>query len=115
MNAYELTQDQLYEFGKSTCEVFLDVNELAHPAYTNKTLPTAEKPRGSYGCGHYLSGRQLVWVNAAVCAKPARGTPRKFSFPGNVTDRTPVGVVAHEVGHHIDHILSYPSTSAAWK
>lgn len=31
---------------------------------------------------------------------------RAWSYPGYVTDRTPYGVMAHELGHHVDYMLS---------
>jgi hypothetical protein len=37
------------------------------------------------------------------CATPAHEfQPRAWSWPGSTTDRTPYGVVAHELGHHLD-------------
>lgn len=39
--------------------------------------------------------------------KPNAFNPRNQSFTGNKTDRTPAGVVAHEVGHYIDFNTRY--------
>lgn len=105
MTPYTQTKRELYESGVAICSQFLVLNKLPLPAFTEGPLPTARKPQGTYGCGHYLPSRHLVWVNAEACARPARGTPRAYSFPGNLTDRTPVGVVAHEIGHAIDYTL----------
>jgi len=47
-----------------------------------------------------------VFVNVPVTAKPSPHPIRqKRSYPGNKVDRTATGVVAHEVGHHVDEIL----------
>lgn len=48
-------------------------------------------------------------VAIAIC--PARcsaiGTAhRAWSYPGYVIDKTPYGVIQHELGHHVDHTLS---------
>lgn len=31
---------------------------------------------------------------------------RAWSYPGYITDRTPYGVMAHELGHHVDYVRS---------
>lgn len=41
------------------------------------------------------------------CARPCTNDQsRNWSWPGNITDRTPYGVIAHELGHHVDWCLS---------
>lgn len=45
-------------------------------------------------------------INICVerCAFPAtEGQVRNWNWPGSVTDRTPFGVLAHELGHHADY------------
>lgn len=50
-------------------------------------------------CAYYRPVKVAICV--ARCA--AIGTQgRAWSFPGYIIDRTPYGVVAHEVGHHAD-------------
>jgi hypothetical protein len=45
----------------------------------------------------------VVYVNVKKTAKPVANPARtNWSFPGYKIDRTAVGVVAHELGHHID-------------
>jgi len=54
--------------------------------------------------GWYRDG--FVFVNLPKCAKPvANPFANRRSYPGNKTDRTPVGVVAHETGHHVEESL----------
>ena len=36
---------------------------------------------------------------ANVCGE---AMSRQWSYPGNTVDRTPYGVIAHELGHHVD-------------
>lgn len=45
----------------------------------------------------------------AICVEkcaPLGKAGRAWSWPGNTVDRTPYGVVQHELGHHVDHTLS---------
>jgi hypothetical protein len=56
--------------------------------------------RARFGaCAYYRSGEIHVWREA--CAAIGRGG-RCWSYPGYVVDRTPYGVLAHELGHHVD-------------
>jgi hypothetical protein len=61
-------------------------------------------PTQGYGTGWYHNNH--IFVNLPRCAKPV---PNPFanrrSYPGNKTDRTPTGVVAHETGHHVEAAL----------
>lgn len=51
-------------------------------------------------------------MNSAACAKPASGrSPRQRSFPGYTSDRTVIGVVCHEIGHHVDEVERVSDTS----
>lgn len=55
-------------------------------------------------CAYYRPDRGIV-VCVDRCAVIGRGG-RAWSFPGYIIDRTPYGVVAHELGHHVDMELS---------
>lgn len=114
-NVYELTKLQLYELGLVLAEEFLEANKLAPPRFKQQTLATTSRPHGSYGCGYYAPRAHTIVVTAARCAKPAQGQARQWSFPGYSTDRTPIGVVAHEVGHAVDTLLGYPSRDPTWQ
>jgi hypothetical protein len=114
-NVYLLPQDVLYTLGVTISTAFLERNVLRVPEFIARTLITERAPSGSYGCGVYLHRCSRVVVNPYACAKPAHGTPRKWSFPGYTPDRTPVGVVAHEVGHHVDEVFSHPSAGMKWR
>src|SRR5690606_2929539 len=54
-------------------------------------------------CAYYRPSYIKVCVEA--CAAPGYGG-RAWSWPGYVIDRTPYGVYAHELGHHVDVQLS---------
>jgi hypothetical protein len=51
-------------------------------------------------CAYYRNGQISIWPN--MCAAIGR-TGRQWSYPGYTVDRTPFGVLAHELGHHVDH------------
>ncbi len=103
MNVYSLSQLQLYEKGVELATKFLLANAVSLPKFRQGPLVTFRAPSGSYGCGaHYQRNEGLIWVNADACARPAKGNPRQRSFPGYTSDRTPIGVVTHEAGHHVD-------------
>lgn len=114
MQAYETDKASLFTFGVEIATAFLDRNDIPLPDFRARTLVTDRAPSGSYGCGVYLPRFRVVMVNPYACAKPAHGTIRQWSFPGYTPDRTPVGVVCHEVGHYVDHHFGYPSEKAEW-
>lgn len=50
-------------------------------------------------CAFYLNG--AIYIMPAKCA-PAGNGVRAWSWPGNTVDRTPYGVLQHELGHYLD-------------
>jgi len=50
-------------------------------------------------CAYYRDSVIRIWVDA--CA-PIGRSARAWSYPGYVVDRTPYGVLAHELGHHVE-------------
>lgn len=56
---------------------------------------------GVAACGYYREF--AINVCPALCAAPGHAG-RAWSWPAYVIDRTPYGVVAHELGHHADFI-----------
>jgi hypothetical protein len=51
-------------------------------------------------CAYWRNGEVHICPDA--CAFPSRGG-RSWSWPGYVVDRTPFGVMCHELGHHVDY------------
>jgi hypothetical protein len=113
MNVYAMTKEQLFTLGCEYTQRWLEANQLHAPGYRVGRL--AAKPHGSYGCGYYSAQHKMVLVDPAACAVPAKGAARQWSFPAYAIDRTPVGVVAHEVGHHVDAAMGYPSSAQEWQ
>ena len=50
-------------------------------------------------CAYYRDGE--IFISPSQCASIGRGG-RAWSYPGHYVDRTPYGVVQHELGHHVD-------------
>lgn len=50
-------------------------------------------------CAYYRYGRIHIWPRACAAVGMAG---RSWSYPGYVVDRTPYGVIAHELGHHVE-------------
>ncbi len=69
---------------------------------TNDMLPVnyrLERLAPGIGCGYYDPRGRCIVIDPARCA--ARGTGGwSWSWPGYKVDRTPFGVVLHELGHH---------------
>lgn len=110
----------LYDIGIQAVKEFLDHNSVTHPifmtyeealskkseAYPFKLLETVSGG-ALQGTGTGLYSRGYVFVNVSVTALPVqRPSMRNWSWPGWKTDRTAVGVVAHEVGHYLAEEVS---------
>jgi hypothetical protein len=113
----------LYALGVQAATEFLMFNNLPLPLFLTyaETLsaPSKGAPRAAEylrrvvaqdsravgaGTGLYYDGH--VFVNLPRCALPVqKPAVRSWSWPGWKTDRTPVGVVAHETGHHVEWAL----------
>lgn len=91
-----LSRQNLAWTGIALARNFLKANNLAIPAYV------LSEHKNRYGvCGYFESSRNdtgLVMVSVPMCA---HRNP-KFSWPGFISDRTPLGVLAHETGHFVD-------------
>lgn len=98
------------------CTVFLSQNYLRVPTFDFDYNPKRHTGIIGSGSGLYTPGTRqrplltnrstpkngLVQVCIANCAVPVQEPGmRRWSYPAYKVDRTPVGVVAHEVGHHV--------------
>lgn len=117
---------ELYTIGVEASQEFLDCNKLSYPifmtyeealakqsdAYQFKLLrAVAGGPTQGTGTGLYSRG--YVFVNVPQTAHPVQQPAmRNWSWPGWKTDRTAIGVVAHEVGHYVTEIISKRFTPA---
>lgn len=86
--------------GIDLVEEFCELNDLAVPGV--KTY-TKEEWRFPSTCAYYRENR--IHIAPSRCASIGHAA-RAWSYPGYVTDRTPYGVMAHELGHHVDFLRS---------
>lgn len=122
MRRFFANKNEIYCEGLQLAKKFLDANLLLHPkfltyeeAFTTKRNftnlhalrlldkvsggPLVGSQTGLYSDGH-------IFVNVPVTAFPVtEPSARRWSWPGWKTDRTAIGVVAHELGHYIEHYL----------
>lgn len=88
------TKDDLFEAGKRHIALWCALNGVTMPKIVTRT----GKP--DFGtCAYYRDGQIDIWVNSCAAIGVAG---RQWSYPGYCVDRTPYGVLAHELGHHVD-------------
>ncbi len=113
------TKQQLYDQGVKIASEFCLLNGIYLPEFLTYAEANARQSEDrafkllrklqegelqGTRTGYYYEGH--VFVNVPVTAKPSPHPVRQHrSYPGNKTDRTATGVVAHEVGHHVDEVL----------
>jgi len=95
-----MTKSELLRGGSVLVERFCTWNGLEIPAL--RAYSSAEW-RFASACAYY----RPVGIHICLerCAAPGTAGA-SWSWPGYVIDRTPHGVMAHELGHHVDWALS---------
>lgn len=84
----------LLERGTELLCRFCDANNLSTPEIIT------QHPRWPFdACAYYRQDQ--VFINTSKCALIGR-TAQAWSYPGYKVDRTPYGVLQHELGHHVD-------------
>lgn len=103
---YESKQSMLAR-GIELMAKFCAANDLPVPA-----LVSADPKAWAFDvCAYY---RQDV-INISVQHSAAIGyAGMQWSFPGHSVDRTPYGVVAHELGHHVDVLSAIARRGPYW-
>lgn len=89
----------LLDRGKDLAQRFCVLNKLTMPSL--RVVPHVDWRFDA--CAYY----RPVYIAVCVekCATLGKAG-RSWSWPGNSVDRTPYGVIQHELGHHVDHTLS---------
>lgn len=91
-----MTKDELFHQGLSLLNSFCATNALPVPEVT--AIARADW-RSRHMCAYY----RPVYIHICVSRCAAIGLAgRNWSYPGYVIDRTPFGVLQHELGHHVD-------------
>lgn len=89
-----MTKDELFELGKRHITAWCGLHEIEPPKVN------ARSGTPDFGvCAYYRDGEIEIWVNSCAAVGLAG---RAWSYPGYCVDRTPYGVLAHELGHHVD-------------
>lgn len=95
-NLKKMSKADLCRLSVELCTEFLRLNNLTVPKYV---IFRQESSPGGY-CGLYTNNLIRVWASnvAKIAFVPFM---RSWSYPGYKVDRTGMGVVAHETGHHV--------------
>ncbi len=94
-------RQRLLELGRDRVTAWLAVNPMIPKVFF--FVEPKDGWRGRGFCGYYRDG--VIHVCLEMCARPGRAG-MAWSWPGYKIDRTPYGVVAHELGHHVDRSMS---------
>jgi len=86
----------MFARGVELLEKFCNANNLVMPAIKKVA---SENWRFGRTCAYYRP--TTITICESLCASASHGKPL-WSWPGYVIDRTPYGVLAHELGHHAD-------------
>jgi hypothetical protein len=89
-----MNKRELFASGSQVAAQFCVLNSLLLPA-----IVESDEPRRYNTCAYYRANVTTICVGA--CASIGVGGPA-WSYPGYVVDRTPYGVLQHELGHHVD-------------
>lgn len=73
---------------------FCDINDIEPPQIHEREFPFGT-------CAYYRKNN--IHITISKCAHVGRGGPA-WSYPGYIIDRTPYGVLQHELGHHIEEL-----------
>ena len=119
-----VTKTDLFNAGMTRIRTFCKLNGIECPAVHQITpenwyfdvpayyRPDTEQQRKRMGFGGEdgLAARGYgpgINICLARCSAPATAAQtRAYSWPAGVSDRTPYGVLAHELGHHLDWLVS---------
>lgn len=121
-----MTKLDLYYIGMQASMEFLSCNDLPDPIFMTYEEATASQEKyhalqllrrvidgPKLGTGTGLYSDDHVFVNVQATAWPVQEPAmRSWSWPGWKTDRTAVGVVAHEVGHYVADVVSRGKSAA---
>ncbi len=89
-----LRRSDLLELGRRHIDAWCGVNDIKAP------IVNVRSGKPTFGvCAYYRDGQIEIWPDS--CAAIGL-VGRQWSYPGYVVDRTPYGVLAHELGHHVD-------------
>lgn len=89
-----MTKADLFKLGRQRVDDWCCANHVEIPR-----IEIDEEPTRFDTCAYYRDGLIVIWPPA--CAGIGM-CGRAWSYPGYVVDRTPYGVLCHELGHHVE-------------
>lgn len=84
----------LFIAGESLMNDFCSINDIEPPQIHERDFPFGT-------CAYYRKNN--IYITVSKCAHIGRGGPA-WSYPGYIIDRTPYGVLQHELGHHVEEL-----------
>lgn len=91
------SKDELFELALEQITAFAELNKIVLP-YVNLAEASRLIDDISYGCCRYIAFNNTIEICLPRCANTGNGG-RLMSSPGSKIDRTPFGVISHEMGH----------------
>lgn len=93
-----------FAHAQAYADEFLEMNGLPLPS---KVITTYKPGRGRKESRHgwYDYGDQCLFVNLKKSRVPVKSPGFQWSYTGFKSDLTGPGILAHEVGHHVDNLL----------
>lgn len=89
-----MNRHELFGAGVAHITKWCELNRVELPRIVTRS------GRPDFGvCAFYRDGQIDIWVDSCAGLGLAG---RSWSWPGYVVDRTPYGVLAHELGHHVE-------------
>ena len=94
-------KQSLLNIGRKRIADFCNANSFSVPE-----VIVVPKSDWSYGvCAYYRPS--YIKICPELCQSPcSENKSRNWTWPGSTTDREPYGVLAHELGHHVDWTVS---------
>jgi hypothetical protein len=102
-NLSKANKTELLEEGLLQIMEFAKVNSL--PAPTVNMVDEEVADDISFRCGCYIVSSNQILICIKRCANIGTGTGFSQSSPASKIDRTPFGVLAHEMGHHVHSLF----------
>jgi hypothetical protein len=120
-----MNKQELFDEGLKRCQAFCNTHGIPQPHHVFNSKVEANRHRRDFlrpkwlGAQMYENNEYLVGVNIKKCRVATRVPGWSWTYPGYKVDLTPMGVLCHEFGHHVDCALGgngkYISRFKAWR
>lgn len=99
---------EFFTLGSLRVRQFIGLNSTVMPTVTINSIPQTAWmfPRT---CAYYR--KDVINICLIKCRGVRNSMGRNWNWPGSTTDKTPYGVLAHELGHHADFHSGRPKGS----